>query len=724
MSLSDIISKVNKEFKTNSITTNIGAVTFENKETIPFPTPSFTYLFHGGFPTKTLWEVSGEFSSGKAQPMYSKVLTINGWKSFSDLRLFDEIYCEDGKLHTVIGIFPQGLCDVYEVTFTDGRSFRCSDEHLFQYTTTKLKSKKSDKSHINTLKEIIELFQENPKRQKQFIFPVNDCMDFSHKNFVVPPYIIGLFLGDGAIGEYTHCPQFVNAEDDLIDAVVGWMEETDNKVTIAQKVGCKCITASKHTRGTKESNAKKLLREAGIWGKCSYEKFIPEPYKFGDKEQRLQLLAGLINTDGYVNESAIKFTSTSKQLCEDVIELARSLGIYAKMIKPDMREKNIHISYCVSILNADILYPYLSIKHKNKYKTSSINNQSCIKTIKYIGKEECQCIYIDNPTHLYITDNYTVTHNTVFCMALAGEAQKYFKKQWEEEVAELQALAKPTKEQKERLAYLINRGHKRILWLDSEHSMYDAEWIAKCGLDASDIIYIKPQEESAEELLQMVIDLIKADVVGLGVVDSLSALSSKSALDKTLMEKTYAGISGALTEWTRQVLSLLNKHDCSVICINQQRDVIGAVFPTTNTPGGRAFKYGCHVRLQFRKEKAIDEDYNEIPNKEETYYGQLSAVQILKNKVTKPDRRLVKFTISFDDGISAVNDIFIMATGLGIIDKAGAWYSILDENGEPKEYNGTLLKFQGKKNFILFMKENPSFAEELKNQVEEAVKQD
>ena len=63
--LDDIIKNINKKYKANVITTDINAITFENKETIPFPSPSFTYLFHGGFPTHTLWEVSGEFSSGK-----------------------------------------------------------------------------------------------------------------------------------------------------------------------------------------------------------------------------------------------------------------------------------------------------------------------------------------------------------------------------------------------------------------------------------------------------------------------------------------------------------------------------------------------------------------------------------------------------------------------------------------------------------------------------------
>ena len=328
------------------------------------------------------------------------------------------------------------------------------------------------------------------------------------------------------------------------------------------------------------------------------------------------------------------------------------------------------------------------------------------------------------PTHtLWEISGDMSAGKSCLAMALAGQAQRYFKDKFDKEIEEL-SEGKPNKEQQERLLFLQERGYKKILWLDSEHSMNDTEWAAKNGLDLSDIIYIKPQEESAEELLDIVLALIESDSIGFVVIDSIAALTSGAALHKDLTEKTYCGIAAPLTTWTGKLLPMLNKYDCTVVCINQMRDTLNAQFPTTHRPGGRAFAYGCHVQIQLRKEKAIDENYDEIPNKEETYYGQLTAVQILKNKVTKPDRRLCKFTISFDGGLNAINDTFIMALGLGIIDKGGAWYSILDEDKKPKEYNGTTLKFQGKKNFIAFMKENPDFADELRNQVEEAVEKD
>ena len=728
--LDDVIKNINKKFKTNIVTQDNNDVTFNVKDRIPFPTPSLTYLFHGGFPVHTLWELSGDMSAGKAQPLYSRVLTKDGWKIFKDIRIGDYIYGEDGKLHEVIGVFPQGFKPIYEITFTDGATCRCSDEHLWTYITPKLREKygKDAYNHafVSELKTIIQNFKDNPSLQGKYIFPTNECVNFSEKELKIPPYILGLLLGDG--GFTSHNITFTNAEEDILHDVKQYALENDMICRERKQLGCYQLVFRKADGVGKYRDSTKIvsnLKFYNLLGTHSYNKFIPDVYLFSNEQQRLELLAGLINTDGYVTE-IIKLESASKTLVDNVIYLCRSLGIRANVgYTRDADGKSHRPTYTTTISLDDRLLPLLSDKHKKKYNKQStkLRRARYIKTIKYIGKEECQCIYIDNPTHLYITDDFVVTHNTVLSMALAGKAQKYFKEKYEKEVEEL-SNSKQTKEQQEKLAQLLERGYKKVAWLDSEHSLNDIEWAAKNGLDISDIIYIKPQEESAEELLDITLALIESDSIGLLVIDSIAALTSNAALHKDLTEKTYCGIAGPLTTWTSKVLPMLNKYDCSVICINQCRDTLNAQFPTTHTVGGRAFGYGTHVRIELRKEKAIDEDYNEIPNKEETYYGQLTAVQIKKNKITKPDRRLCKFTISFDEGISAINDTFIMATALGIIDKAGAWYSILGEDGEPKEYNGTLLKFQGKKNFILFMKENPSFAEELKNQVEKAVKQD
>ena len=706
--LDEAIKSLNKKFKSDIITTDKNSATFNIKDRVPFETPALTFLFHGGFPTQTIWEVSGGFSSGKAQPLYSKVLTQDGWKPFSDIKLYDDyVYGEDGKLHQIIGIFPQGIKPIYEVTFTDGAVCRCSDEHLWTFTTPKLRENGSDFAYTKELKEIMEDFKENPKLQAKDAFPTNKTLEFSYKDVPIPPYILGLMLGDGSFTG--HNIRFTNNESDVINQLIEYILDNNMDYAIRQAHGCKQINI-KHGKEMQSSKQptpiKQALMDCGLMGAPTHHKFIPYNYLFGDETQRLELLAGLINTDGHVTNH-ITIDSVSDQLTKDIIHLCRSLGIRVRQ-STDRVKPGSHICHSLLISLDDRLYPLMS--EKNKANWTGNLSRECrlryIQSIKYIGEEECQCIYIDSPSHLYITDDYCVTHNTTLTMTIAGSFQRHYKAKWENRVNELQSNDKLNKNEQAELAELLDMGHKKVVWLDSEMSM-DEDWATKNKLDLDDIIYIRPQQESAEELFDIILALIESGGVCLVVVDSIASLTSGSALQKSLTEKTYCGIAGPLTTFMSKLLPLLPKYDTTFIAINQERDVLNAMYPQKNTPGGNSFKYSCHCRISLRKGKAIDEDLKEIPNNSESYYGQMSEVQILKNKLSKPDRRLAKFTISFEDGVCPINDTFEMAVGLGIIEKAGAWFSVLDEDGNPKvDENGVTQKFQGKAKALSYYKEN------------------
>ena len=135
-----------------------------------------------------------------------------------------------------------------------------------------------------------------------------------------------------------------------------------------------------------------------------------------------------------------------------------------------------------------------------------------------------------------------VTHNTTLCFSIVGQAQKKFEQDYKNELEKLQAIEKPTTAQKTRLAELLENGPKRVVYLDSEHST-DKSWMARNGVDIDSIIFIFPQEESAEELLQTTLDLVQTGQVGLLIIDSLATLVSQQAFDKELTEKTYCRIS-------------------------------------------------------------------------------------------------------------------------------------------------------------------------------------
>lgn len=371
-----------------------------------------------------------------------------------------------------------------------------------------------------------------------------------------------------------------------------------------------------------------------------------------------------------------------------------------------------------------------TIKNINKkYKTNIIGDKD---NVTFAKKDEIPFI---TPTLTYLFHGGLPTNSLLeisgeyssgkssLCFSIVGQAQKKFKQDWQDEVESLKAIEKPTATQKARLAELLDSGEKRVVYLDSEHSA-DKDWMTKNGVDLDSIIFIFPQEESAEELLQSTLDLAETGQVGLIIIDSLATLVSQQAFDKELTEKTYCGISGAMTTWSAKILPMLTKYDMTVICVNQERAVLNSMFPATSTPGGKAYKFACHVRLSLRKGRFLDKSYKELTNGCESSFGSVSKVQVLKNKLTKPDRRMTEFTITYDNGIDYMNDAFNLGVALGVIDKSGAWYSIIDtDTGEPKiDEEGDVQKFQGKQNFIKYMREHKDFTDSLIKTIEEKCK--
>ena len=311
---------------------------------------------------------------------------------------------------------------------------------------------------------------------------------------------------------------------------------------------------------------------------------------------------------------------------------------------------------------------------------------------------------------------------TSISLAIAGQFQKNYKKKWEDRVAYLQSLEKPSKNEKMELSKLLDDGYKRVLFVDVEQSL-DSDWASKSGFDASDCVYIKPASESAEEILEMVLQLIQSDCICLVIIDSVAAMTSMSALEKDLTQKTYCGVAGTMTTFTAKLMPLLNKYNCSCICINQLRDNLASSFGGNKMPGGRALAFNSHVILTMKKGKPLDESYKEIPNNSESYYGQYAEVHLDKCKIVKPDRRLTKIAVVFDKGCYALLDTFNLAVAFNIINKSGAWFDYEDENGNVlSDSEGVPYKWQGQTNVLNYMETHVDFYKEIYDKVLEKCK--
>ena len=304
--------------------------------------------------------------------------------------------------------------------------------------------------------------------------------------------------------------------------------------------------------------------------------------------------------------------------------------------------------------------------------------------------------------------------------SICASAQKTLQKEYDDEVEYLQGLARPKAEDKERLAYLLDRGPQKVCYIDHEYSS-DPEWMEKAGIDLEQLVFIMPEGQTAEQIFQMILDLVASDGIGCIVLDSIPALVSQQAADKTMEEKTMAGISAPLSQFCSKFMPLQKKHGCLFIGINNTRDDMSG-YNRVISPGGRFWKNTCSIRLLLKKDGYYDEKYADLKAHPDLAFGNYVAVEVLKNKATTPDRRMTRFSISYDRGIDGFNDTINLAITFGLIKKAGAWFSIVDENGEAKVHeNGDTMKWQGLANVIRYMQEHEEVYKEVFDAVNEVI---
>ena len=299
---------------------------------------------------------------------------------------------------------------------------------------------------------------------------------------------------------------------------------------------------------------------------------------------------------------------------------------------------------------------------------------------------------------------------TTTSLDLVANAQLLFQEEYEQELAELNGRTKSslTAADKSRIKYLEDNGPQRVVFMDSEGTL-DVEWANTLGVELDDVYIITPEEESAEQLLQMMEDIVRTNNVGLFILDSIGSLFSEQEGEKKIGERTYCGIAGPLTVSCKKVSRVITKNLCTVIMINQIREDIDAQYVRKKTPGGKAFKHFCSIRVEFVKGNYIDAKGTELTKGCESPAGNLVKVHIEKSKVFPMNRKEGSYTLLYETGIDFVSDLIDMCVMHRIIDKGGAWYSIKDpETGQLIVVGEDELKFQGKANIRDYLLEDPT----------------
>jgi phosphate starvation-inducible protein PhoH and related proteins len=366
------------------------------------------------------------YMRGRAQPLFAKVLTPNGFRPIGDLRVGDFVIGSDGRPSEVLGVYPQGFKEIYRVYTQDGSSTLASGDHLWSVYTRKDRIAGKPPRVLETKEMIGNL---RAAHYHRYELPLLSApVSFQRRSVPLDPYALGLLLRDGCFSCQT-TPTFATTDPELVESLgrlipeiqVRRKSEVDyvlNRVTRPGEV----ITIENPVTGA--------MRRLGLAGTRSSTKFIPEDYLFNSPDVRLAVLQGLLDSDGgpvtqQGRTCRIQFTTVSDRLRDDVVFLIQSLGgvvcqrtRLAEGRKPGLaRGRDVHHRSDAHILDIRLpegVVPFRLARKIAKYDaTGGGRPMRFVDRIEPAGTEEAVCIRVAAADSLYVTEDFLLTHNTL-----------------------------------------------------------------------------------------------------------------------------------------------------------------------------------------------------------------------------------------------------------------------------------------------------------------------
>lgn len=638
---------------------------------------ALNYQYGGGIPFGKILEVMGQESSGKAVPLDSPVLTSTGYKLMGELSLSDKVMDPvSGDPISIIGIYPQGLKRVYKVTFRDGTSAECSEDHLWE---VQFRSHHQYKSQVLTIKEILEKGYRTKrasgkgKFKYKYNIPSTIPLNFEKKELPIHPYILGYILGDGGLGRANYIMFNIGLEDadsfkHNISKFLKEGAELEDKGIYENPFG--------KTHRFILKGYSKEIRSLCLEGKLSSDKFIPEDYLWSSVEDRKYLLSGLLDSDGTIGEqhnrakysSRFKFSSTSSKMIKQLVQVVRSLGGFITEPKSKIRERQFEgyekrISKEIRTGGRLPFNPFMLERKRKQYQvkienqTKSANYRRSIIDISYIGKKECQCIKVSSERGLFMLNDFIVTHNTLVAYDFAYCTQQL-------------------------------GGH--VIWVDAEQS-WDNSWAEQNGIELDKVTLINSTEiETISDAIADLSILWRSKLTHnepiLIVVDSIAAMDCTENINIKMTDgkAEMGGRAKALYKMFRIRTELLSKLGITQIYINQLRVALNVGFGQDNTTstGGKALGFYASIRSAFYAGKQVTK---KVKGKERKV-GKLVSIRPIKNKVAPLRNTISKAPIYF-------NPKYVEYVGF---DRYHGFADILVEEDVLEKTPGGIYKYKGK----------------------------
>lgn len=253
--------------------------------------------------------------------------------------------------------------------------------------------------------------------RKLYRVPVNFSIP---KNLPIPPHILGLLLGDGIM---TNAIGLTSAEEELGDEFSRYAESIGCSVRVTENDRNVPTYYAVVAKGAKNPLFE-ILHQLGLRGHCAHNKFIPKEYLTASRSDRLQLLAGLLDSDGFFDGHCLEITTQSRELAGDIVFLARSLGFMA----------NCHEKYCACQTGAGGWYYRVHISGdlspipcRRKRHVFHVRQQkkNVLRTgfsVEILSEDDFYGFELDGD-HLYVDGNFVVHHNTGKSLVLAQIAK-------------------------------------------------------------------------------------------------------------------------------------------------------------------------------------------------------------------------------------------------------------------------------------------------------------
>jgi hypothetical protein len=341
----------------------------------------------------------------------TKILLASGHtQNVEDIKVGSILLGPDGSLRFVQKLV-RGTDRMYKIVPIKGESFIVNGQHILSLKRTSQGSKTPNKNGEVVNLTVEEYLQTSNAFKHLHKLYRSDGVDFFQDESEllgkpIPSYVLGQLLGDGCLRE--ECVEFTTSEPEMLSEMSQFVDSLGLRMVKHLKPENKaCGYRIVGNRGTPNRKLKNALESLGLLNILSGEKFIPYAYKTGSKKTRLDMLAGLLDTDGHLIHQGFEYCSKSKQLADDVVFVARSLGLSASCSFRLLRGTKY---YRVWISGDCSIIPTRLIRKQASGRQQVKNHLVTGFSVEQVADDEFYGFQVDGD-HLYLMGDFTITHN-------------------------------------------------------------------------------------------------------------------------------------------------------------------------------------------------------------------------------------------------------------------------------------------------------------------------